>query len=456
MNTISSRAKLLYALVSLFLVGAILVALTFILHGDEYAMNTRNRHIYSGNVLISGGRVLDKNGKVLTAVKDGERTYNESSAIRRATLHVLGESGYIAGGVLEKYSAELVGYNLITGVFTAREKGGNDLRLTLDADLCARAYEAMDGRKGAVGVYNYKTGEIVCMISAPSYDVKNKPSDIDSNPAYDGAYLNKFIFGQYVPGSTFKTVTAACAAENIPDLFSRTFHCSGQYDAGDGVVKCNDIHGDLTFEEAYNRSCNAVFAQIACELGAKKLENTAIRMGVKSSFEINRLYTARGSVDLSKTTMADLGWAGIGQYTVTVNPCNMMMLAGAIANGGETPLPYYVDGVYDTNGNEIKDERSDKTQTLLNATTASVLKQIMRSTVTDYYGERYFPDMQMAAKTGTAEVGGELAPHSWMFGFSMRDDFPYAFSVIIENGGSGYYGAGEVASAVMRSLMNNR
>ncbi|MBQ6164308.1 MAG: penicillin-binding protein [Clostridia bacterium] len=456
MNTISSRAKILYALAGLFLVGAILVALTFVLHGDEYAMNSRNRHIYSGNVLISGGRVLDKNGKVLTEVKNGERRYNDSARIRRATLHVLGESGYIAGGVLEKYSAELVGYNLITGVFTAKEKGGNDVRLTLDAELCAEAYEAMDGRKGAVGVYNYKTGEIVCMISAPSYDVKNKPSDIDTNPAYDGAYLNKFIYGQYVPGSTFKTVTAACAAENIPDIFARKFYCSGQYDTGDGVVKCNDVHGELTFEQAYNRSCNAVFAQIANEVGAKKLENAAARMGVKSSFEISRLNTARGSVDLSKTSHTDLGWAGIGQYTDTVNPCNMMMLAGAIANGGETRIPYFVDGVYSTEGALIKDEKNTQTQTLVNTTTASVLKQLMRSTVTDYYGERYFPDMKMAAKTGTAEVGGELSPHSWMFGFSLREDFPYAFSVIIENGGSGYYGAGEVASQVMRSLFDGK
>ena len=246
MNTISSRAKILYALAALFLAGALLVALTFLLHGDEYAMNTRNRHLYRGNVLISGGRVLDRNDKVLTAVEDGERVYYGSGTIRRATLHVLGESGYIAGGVLEKYSAELVGYDLVKGVFTARENGGNDLRLTLDADLCATAYEAMDGRKGAVGVYNYKTGEIVCMISTPSYDVKNKPSDIDTNPKYDGAYLNKFIYGQYVPGSIFKTVTAACAVENIPDILARRFYCDGQYDAGDGVVKCNDVHGELT------------------------------------------------------------------------------------------------------------------------------------------------------------------------------------------------------------------
>lgn len=456
MNTISSRAKILYALAALFLVGALLVGATFVVHGDEYAMNTRNRHIYDGNVLISGGRVLDAQGRVLTSVQNGKRTYNDSARIRKATLHVLGESGYIAGGVLEKYSAELVGYNLFTGVFTAKEQGGNDVRLTLDADLCAQAYNALNGQKGAVGVYNYKTGEIVCMVSSPSYDVTKKPSDIDTNPAYDGAYMNKFIYGLYVPGSTFKTVTAACAIENIPDIMNRSFNCTGEYKAADGVVKCNDVHGTVNFQQAYNHSCNTVFAQIADELGAKKLQHTAQRLGVTSSYRIGRVNTAAGSVELSGASHADLGWAGIGQYTDLVNPCYMMMLAGAVANGGEAATPYYVDGIYSADDARISDERGGEKQRLLNTSTASVLKQFMRTTVTDYYGERYFPEMQMAAKTGTAEVGGDLKPHAWMFGFSELEDFPYAFAVVVENGGSGYYGAGPVASAVMKSLFANR
>lgn len=456
MNTISSRAKVLYAFIALFLAGALLLGATFVVHGDEYAMNPRNRHIYNGNTLIAGGRVLDRNGKTLTAVEDGERVYHDSSLIRRATLHVLGESGFIAGGVLEKYSAELVGYDLIKGVFTAREKGGNDLRLTLDADLCAEAYDAMEGRKGALGIYNYKTGEIVCMVSAPAYDVLNKPEDIDSDPAYDGAYLNKFLYGLYVPGSIFKTVTAACAIENIPDILTRRFYCGGEYKAADGAVICNDVHGELSFEEAFNRSCNTVFAQIADELGAKKLEATAIRMGVTSSFPVNRGNTAKGSIDLSHASHTDLGWAGIGQYTDTVDPCNMMMLAGAVANGGKTPLPYFVDGVYDTDGRRLIDERSEKSQTLLEVPTASILKQFMRSTVTDWYGDGMFPEMKVAAKTGTAEVGEGLAPHSWMIGFSTRDDFPYAFAAVVENGGSGYSGAGELAAYVMRQLFDRR
>lgn len=452
MNTIAKRAKILYIIVAVFAAGLVFLAATFIVNGDTYATNTRNQHIYSGNVLISGGRVLDRNGEVLTAVENGSRVYNTDSVIRRATLHVLGESGYIAGGVLEQYSAELIGYNLITGVFTATEQGGNDVRLTLDASLCADAYRALDGQKGTVGVYNYQTGELVCMVSTPAYDPENKPADIDENEDYDGAYLNKFLYGQYVPGSTFKVVTAVCAVENMPDVLTRTFTCTGEYNAADGTVICNDTHGTLTFQQAFNQSCNSVFAQLADELGAEKMTATAQALGVTESLAVNRLNTARGSYDVSGASHADLGWSGIGQYTDMVNPCNMMTLAGAIANGGTAHIPYYVDGVYSADGIEILDETGTATRTYMSSATASVLKNLMRTTVTDYYGESYFPDMEMCAKTGTAEVGEEQRPHSWMIGFSQREDFPYAFAVVVENGGSGYYTAGSVASDVMASL----
>lgn len=442
----------MYIIIAVFAAGFAFLIATNIIHGEEYAMNIRNKHIYSGNVLVSGGRVLDRNDRVLTEISDGNRIYNESSVIRRSTLHVLGESGYISGGVLENYSAELVGFNLITGVFTAKEKGGNDVKLTLDSQLCADAYEAMDGRKGAVGVYNYKTGEIVCMVSRPAYDPENKPDDIDGNEDYDGVYLNKFMYGKYVPGSVFKIVTAVCAVENMPDVLTREFYCGGEYTASDGSVICNDTHGSVTLEQAFNQSCNTVFAQLADELGKEKMTACAEKLGVMSSLPVNRLNSAKGAYDVAEASHSELGWSGIGQHTDLVNPCNMLTLVGAVANGGSAVVPYYVDGVYTSDGGAVKKEKTDKTVTYMSVSTASVIKNFMRSTVTDYYGERYFPDMEMCAKTGTAEVGNDKRPHSWMVGFSQRDDFPYAFVVVAENSGSGYYNAGEIASDVMNSL----
>ena len=118
----------------------------------------------------------------------------------------------------------------MNGVYNLKKYNrGNDINLTLDADICKTAYEAMDGRKGTIAVYNYKTGAMVCMVSTPSYDPQNKPDDIDENSdEYEGVYLNRFVSGLYTPGSIFKVVTAISAIENIPDIYSQTFECNMQ------------------------------------------------------------------------------------------------------------------------------------------------------------------------------------------------------------------------------------
>ena len=75
------------------------------------------------------------------------------------------------------------------------------------------AYEALGGKSGTVAVYNYETGEILCMVSAPSYDPLNVPEDITTNDRYKGAYLNRFLSSTFTPGSVYKTVTLAAALE---------------------------------------------------------------------------------------------------------------------------------------------------------------------------------------------------------------------------------------------------
>lgn len=97
---------------------------------------------------------------------------------------------------------------------------GHTVALTLDSSLCVTAYEALAGRKGAVLVSNYKTGEILCMASGPSID----PSSDGDVP--DGAYINRCINGSFTPGSIFKLITSAAAIENIKDIDSRRFTCA--------------------------------------------------------------------------------------------------------------------------------------------------------------------------------------------------------------------------------------
>ena len=437
MKNTTKRAYVIYALVLAFVVGLGFLLYSFASHGSDWAASRLNTHIFTNRVLTRAGAVLDRNGTVLVETKDGKRVWNESASVRRATLHAVGDAqGYIATGVQTLYRAKLIGYDFFTGLYQSGNKK-TDVTLTLDAQVCKTALEAMNGKKGTVAAYNYKTGELLCMVSAPTYDPLYKPSDIDTDTTgkYDGVYLNRAISGVFTPGSTFKVVTAICALENIPDVQKRQFTCTGKIQIGKGEVICNGVHGTLTLERGLNVSCNCVFAQLAAELGHDKLTETVRALGFGKSVSVSGAKTVRSSFDVSKATKADLGWAGIGQYTTLVNPLQMLMLAGAIANGGEAMTPTLVQN--DGKLSKWIDLAGGVNKNLqLAPETAKTVKTLMRSNVKNYYGDWRLPNLAFCGKTGSAEVEGKKS-HAWFFGFSQREDFPVAIVVCLENGGIG-------------------
>ena len=101
------------------------------------------------------------------------------------------------------------------------------------------------------------------MVSAPAFDPLDPPEDVESDPAWEGVYLNRLLSGTFPPGSVYKTVTLAAAIENIPDLFDRTWTCTGSTQVGDGAVTCPRAHGELDIYSALSSSCNGVFALLA-------------------------------------------------------------------------------------------------------------------------------------------------------------------------------------------------
>lgn len=451
MRTATRRTYVLILLIIAFLFGLGFMAYSFVTEGDLWVSNRANGHIYSGGELTVAGTIYDRNGVPLVSTKDGKRVYHKDFAVRRSTLHVVGDSaGYIATGIQTLYRSNLIGYNLVNGIYkTLSQDEGTDIELTIDSSVCASAYNAMNGNKGTVLVYNYETGEVICMVSAPNYDPLYKPSDIDTNTTgkYNGIYLNRAISGVFTPGSTFKVVTAICAIENIDDLYSRTFKCTGRYKTKQGDVICNGVHGTVSFERALNVSCNSVFAQLANEVGKDKLTQTVRQLGFGKNVTISKAKTVRSTFDVSKSTSLDLGWAGIGQYTTLVNPCQMLMFMGAIANGGKAITPYLVEKsseLVDTKGKE-------NTNIKLSEETANQVKKLLRSNVKNYYNDNKFPGLEMCGKTGSAEVSNGKS-HAWFVGFSQKKDFPYAVVVCLENGGIGYNDAIPVANKVMQAL----
>lgn len=284
------------------------------------------------------------------------------------------------------------------------------------------------------------------MVSTPTYDPYNKPTDIDSDTTgkYEAIYLNRFLSGVFTPGSTFKIVTAISALENIPDINSRTFTCTGQYKTSTGIVKCNSVHGKLNFQQALSKSCNSTFACIAEELGNDALTKTAEQVGFNKRITIDGISVTKSYFTLKDAVSVDRGWAGIGQYQTLANPCQMLTMMGAIANGGSAPAPKLLKS------DSTLSSLTSPTLKYLDENIANTIKDMLRKNVTTHYGEGKFPGLQLGGKTGTAQVtDGE--PHSWFVAFSEREDLPLAVVVVVEHGGEGISAAAPIANKVMQA-----
>ena len=134
---------------------------------------------------------------------------------------------------------------------SSKNGDGRNLYLTIDADVCATAYNALDGRKGCVGVYNYETGRIVCAVSSPSYDPNNPVSE--ETAENDGYYINRLFSASFVPGSIFKTVTSAAVIDKL-DYENWSYTCTGSTHIGDDDITCVSAHGEVDFESALSKS----------------------------------------------------------------------------------------------------------------------------------------------------------------------------------------------------------
>lgn len=250
MNQVSRRALCALIIAAVLLLGTIAFCIVYLINGAGWIVFPGSPHVYTGSNLDTG-TVTDRDGRVLLRQHSGERTYAEDRQLRMASMHLLGDRyGYIASTVLSEYADMLVGYDPLNGVYGI-DTEQNKLELTVCADAQLAALEALDGRHGAVGVYNYKTGEILCAVTAPTYDPDDMPDvENDTSGAYDGVYLNRFIQGAYTPGSIFKIVTTAAALESIEDIEEERFYCDGAVEIGGDMITCAGVHGEITLERA--------------------------------------------------------------------------------------------------------------------------------------------------------------------------------------------------------------
>ncbi len=453
MRITSRRAAVVYALILAFIAGVGFFVASLVMNGSEWASNKANRHIYSGGTIVNAGTIYDRNGVMLAKSSDNERVFANDSTLRKSVLHVVGDTaGRISTGTHYHYRDVLSGYSKIEGIYNLKQTGiGTDIKLNIDSEANKIAYKALGDCDGAVAVYNYKTGELLCSVSKPAYDINNRPDDLLTNPKYDGVLLDKVISGIYTPGSIMKIVTAACAIENIPDIYSRTFECDGEYETGDGSVICNGVHGKVDFQKAMNESCNCAFAEISIELGAAKLKAAAESMGFNTQLYAKEIRLTKSRFAPSTESKAELGWAGIGQSTTYVNPSHFLAIMGAIANGGTGYAPDRIRALGSVSN--IVGRISESIITI-KPETAAKLHELLRSNVTDKYGDWKFKGLEMCGKTGTAQIDGEKS-HSWFAGYSQRDDLPLAVICVAEHGGYGSGIASTVSNKVMQYFAEN-
>lgn len=451
MRRLSNRTVFLLILMGVLVLGVGFFTVRYFLHAGEWVTFPGSPHVYSGSNL-SSGKVTDRDGVLLLDSTDG-RTYSEDVDIRRSTLHLLGDRyGYISAPILEEYADKLVGFSVVNGLY-GQNQGANTAVLSISAQVQKVALQALGSHHGTVGVYNYKTGEILCAVTSPTYDPDNMPDiEGDQTGAYDGVYLNRFFQTSTVPGSIFKIVTATAALETLGDLSGRTFTCNGTLDIGGDTLVCNGTHGTQTLTQAFANSCNIAFGQLALELGPDVLEEYAEKLGITESLSFDGLTTAAGSFDLTDAADFEVAWSGCGQYNDLINPCQYLTVMGVIANGGEAALPYIMDRV---EGSLLTSYQHGKVTTgrVVDRWITDAVAQMMRNNVVNVYGAWQFPDLEVCAKSGTAELGPGDTPNATFAGFIRDENYPLAFIVIVEHGGAGSAAAAPIAGQVLNACV---
>lgn len=443
---------------------------------DKIKNDATNPRIRLEENEVLRGPITDRNGTVLaysTADSSGnqKRFYNNGEVFAHVTGYI--STKYGRTDIELAYNDALTGkgnFNIVGSFFknlneviTKKQKKGDEVILTIDSAAQKKAYEMLGDNKGAVAAINPKTGEILALVSKPSFDpqkIDEKFQSYNSNTE-DTPFVNRAAQGYYPPGSTFKIITAASALENLSDIQNERFKCTGKLKIGNYYLSDfkGEVHGRISLEDAFKVSCNSTFAQIGIKLGFKRLNDTAEKFmfnkDIPSGDESDSLNIKEGMFRTGDNKSAALiAQNAIGQGGVTTNPLHMALVASAIANGGVMMKPYIVKEIRDSFGvSQFKGSPSVLTQPL-DKLTSSKIKDYMVEVVKSGTGTRAkISGIKVAGKTGTAQIQNSDMTHSWFVAFAPADDPDIAVAVIVEKGGTGGGKAAEIAREVIKAYL---
>jgi penicillin-binding protein A len=372
-----------------------------------------------------------------------------------------------------------------------RPQVGNNLQLTLNAQLQAEVYELMAGRSGSAVVLDPRSGAIKALVSFPGYDPQHlafDPAAEDWNVENDAIstywreitadnagepLLNRATQGLYPPGSTFKTVTAVGALEFPDQGRPDDITCPNNYDAGypqaPPVVNSVENLASLTgnpsnLERVYAYSCNTAFAQYAVRLGEGEFSAIAERFGVYRPENVAAQTPSLSDLDANISRLfVDVGFlqnpraladSGYGQGQLLVSPLQMALVAAAVANDGLIMQPYLVERITTPDGAEVYTRGQRELGRAMSERNAQIMRRNMEAVVRYGFGQpAAVPGVSVGGKSGTAEHRPGATPHAWYIAVAPLDAPRFAVAVMVESGGEGSTVGAELAGRVMEAAL---
>jgi len=361
---------------------------------------------------------------------------------------------------------------------------GDNVYLTLRPDIQRLALDELDGRCGAVVVLDAKTGAVVAMASSPTYNANlvNQPRGyakigrIKGTCGAASALQNNATVGLYPPGSTFKMVTAAAALDSGAFTPSSRFVDPGYCtEYGKRVYNSSapdspgghEVFGNVSFAQGFENSINSVFCNVGLHIGGLKILDYAKRFGFysvppletpPSESNASGLYNKGHLFTPKSNTQIDSGRLAFGQERMLVTPLQMALVGATIANKGVVPKPYLVQKVVAADGSTATRTRPQTLGRAIKPETAAELNQMMQLVVQGGTAASvgFPPDLKVAGKTGTAELGLGDVYDSWFVCFAPADNPRYVVAVVVEKQPNGFGAsvAAPIAKTILEKLLH--
>ncbi len=426
---------------------------------DELNANPNNvRQLYEdrgaprGTITVDG-RSIAESVRSESSAFDYQRVYSEPELYSGITgFYSIAEPPTGLESAMNEYlsgHSDSQFLDRMTAMFTGQSMDGAQVELTLDGELQQMAYDMIpDDQRGSIVVTDVRTGEVKAMASKPSYDTNllavQSTEQFNENKAQvediEGLspYFNRPTNSAIAPGSTFKLVDLVAMLESgdyepdtvldNPNSVTLPQSSSQLQNFSRGICEQRS-EAELSWLVA--QSCNTPFAEAAMDLGEGTMQETAEAFGWNSELDIP--VTTGASRFPDELTDASLAHSAIGQFDVTATPLQMNMVASAIANGGTLMKPNLVESVSGSDLQLLEQFEPEELNDVMSSEVSEDITEMMTGVVEDGTGVRAQSDQfDIAAKTGTAEIGETDMVNSWVTGFAPADDPQYAVTVAYE------------------------